>query len=236
MYESLLAWYDQYAEGIDESHRQMLDDMIAQIDAYKEALDGIKEFANSLFGDVASDVADAILSGTGNLEAEMDEILADINRKVVKAMIENRVIADVFNDDLQEDIIEALKNGDVALANQLFQGGMDRIEGILPDLRELAESVGAIDTGSSSSSTGNTALSSVSQESFDMYSGRVANIQTHVISIDKGVLSMATNSAMAVNLLTDISGDTAHLGGMRQSLQKMSSLLSEIQMKGVKIR
>ena len=72
----------------------------------------------------------------------MDEILADINRKVVKAMIENRVIADVFNDDLQEDIIEALKNGDVALANQLFQGGMDRIEGILPDLRELAESVG----------------------------------------------------------------------------------------------
>ena len=237
MYESLLAWYDQYAEGIDESHRQMLDDMIAQIDAYKEALDGIREFANSLFGNVASDVADAILSGTGNLEAEMDEILADINRKVVKAMIENRVIADVFNDKLQEDIIEALKNGDVALANQLFQGGMDRIEGILPDLRELAESVGAIDTGSSSSSsTQGTALSSVSQESFDMYSGRVANIQTHVISIDKGVLSMATNSAMAVNLLTDISGDTAHLGGMRQSLQKMSSLLSEIQMKGVKIR
>ena len=79
-------------------------------------------------------------------------------------------------------------------------------------------------------------MSSVSQESFDMYSGRVANIQTHVISIDKGVLSMATNSAMAVNLLTDISSDTAHLGGMRQSLQKMSSLLSEIQMKGVKIR
>ena len=237
MYESLLAWYDQYAEGIDESHRQMLDDMIAQIDAYKEALDGIKEFANSLFGSVASYVSDAILSGTGNLEAEMDEILADINRKVVKAMIENRVIADVFNDKLQEDIIEALKNGDVALANQLFQGGMDRIEGILPDLRELAESVGAIDTGSSSSSsTQGTALSSVSQESFDMYSGRVANIQTHVISIDKGVLSMATNSAMAVNLLTDISGDTAHLGGMRQSLQKMSSLLSEIQMKGVKIR
>ena len=236
MYESLLAWYDQYAEGIDESHRQMLDDMIAQIDAYKEALDGIREFANSLFGNVASDVADAVLSGTGNLEDEMDEILSDINRKVVKAMIENRVIADVFNDDLQEDIIEALKNGDVALANQLFQGGMDRIEGILPDLRELAESVGAIDTGSQSSSDRNTVMSGVTQESFDMYSGRVANIQTHVISIDKGVLSMATNSAMAVNLLTDISSDTAHLGGMRQSLQKMSSLLSEIQMKGVKIQ
>ena len=236
MYESLLAWYDQYAEGIDESHRQMLDDMIAQIDAYKEALDGIREFANSLFGNVASDVADAVLSGTGDLEAEMDEILTDINRKVVKAMIENRVIADVFNDDLQEDIIEALKNGDVALANQLFQGGMDRIEGILPDLRELAESVGAIDASSQSTSDRNTVMSGVTQESFDVFTGTLMNIQTHVISIDKGVLSMATNSAMAVNLLTDISGDTAHLGGMRQSLQKMSSLLSEIQMKGVKIR
>ena len=133
-------------------------------------------------------------------------------------------------------IIEALKNGDVALANQLFQGGMDRIEGILPDLRELAESVGAIDASSQSSSDRNTVMSGVTQESFDMYSGRVANIQTHVISIDKSILSIASDSSAAVSLLTDISGDTAHLGGMRQSLQKMSSLLSEIQMKGVKIR
>ena len=236
MYESLLAWYDQYSEGIDESHRQMLDDMIAQIDAYKEALDGIREFANSLFGSVASDVADAVLSGTGNLEAEMDEILADINRKVVKAMIENRVIADVFNDDLQEDIIEALKNGDVALANQLFQGGMDRIEGILPDLRELAESVGAIDTGSSSSSTGNTALSSVSQESFDMYSGRVANIQTHVIAIDKSITSMAANSAIAANMLTDISNSNE---GIYNLMRAVHHLLGDIEYeigKGIKIR
>ena len=234
--EDLRAWYEQYGEGLDEEHRIMVDNMLSDWDRYKEALDGIREFANSLFGNVASDVADAVLSGTGNLEAEMDEILADINRKVVKAMIENRVIADVFNDDLQEDIIEALKNGDVALANQLFQGGMDRIEGILPDLRELAESVGAIDASSQSSSDRNTVMSGVTQESFDVFTGTLMNIQTHTFSINKTVMGIATNSAMTVNLLTDISGDTAHLGGMRQSLQKMSSLLSEIQMKGVKIR
>ena len=234
--EKLRTWYEQYGEGLDEEHRIMVDRMINDWDAYQEALEGVKEFANSLFGSVASDVADAVLSGTGNLEAEMDEILTDINRKVVKAMIENRVIADVFNDKLQEDIIEALKNGDVALANQLFQGGMDRIEGILPDLRELAESVGAIDTGSSSSSTGNTALSSVSQESFDMYSGRVANIQTHVISIDKGVLSMAANSATMVNILSDISGDTARLEVISADIASMRTALSEIVMDGLKVR
>ena len=234
--EKLRTWYEQYGEGLDEEHRIMVDRMISDWDAYQEALEGVKEFADSLFGSVASDVADAVLSGTGNLEAEMDEILADINRKVVKAMIENRVIADVFNDKLQEDIIEALKNGDVALANQLFQGGMDRIEGILPDLRELAESVGAIDTGSSSSSTGNTALSSVSQESFDMYSGRVANIQTHVISIDKGVLSMAANSATMVNILSDISGDTARLEVISADIASMRTALSEIVMDGLRVR
>lgn len=234
--EALRSWYEQYGEGLDEEHRIMVDNMLSDWDRYQEALNGVKDFASSLFGDVASSVADAVLSGTGNLEAEMDEILADINRKVVKAMIENRVIADVFNDDLQEDIIEALKNGDVALANQLFQGGMDRIEGILPDLRELAESVGAIDTGSSSSSTGNTALSSVSQESFDMYSGRVANIQTHVISIDKGVLSMAANSATMVNILSDISGDTARLEVISADIASMRTALSEIVMDGLKVR
>ena len=234
--EKLRTWYEQYGEGLDEEHRIMVDRMISDWDAYQEALEGVKEFANSLFGSVASDVADAVLSGTGNLEAEMDEILADINRKVVKAMIENRVIADVFNDKLQEDIIEALKNGDVALANQLFQGGMDRIEGILPDLRELAESVGAVDTGGSSSSTEHTALSSVSQESFDMYSGRVANIQTHVISIDKGVLSMAANSATMVNILNDISGDTARLEVISADIASMRTALSEIVMDGLRVR
>lgn len=236
MYESLLAWYDQYAEGIDESHRQMLDDMIAQIDAYKEALDGIREFANSLFGDVASRVADAVLGGTLNLEAEMDDILFDVNQKIARAMLESMILTDIFNADLQNDIIDALRNGDVYLANNLFSQGMDELRNLLPEYKEFAESIGAVDASGSSSSTENTALSSVSQESFDMYSGRVANIQTHVIAIDRGVTSIVANSAMTVNLLTDISGDTAHLGGMRQSLQKMSSLLSEIQMKGVKIR
>lgn len=235
--EDLRAWYEQYGEGLDEEHRIMVDKMISDWDAYQEALEGVREFANSLFGNVASDVADAVLSGTGNLEAEMDEILADINRKVVKAMIENRVIADVFNDDLQEDIIEALKNGDVALANQLFQGGMDRIEGILPDLRELAESIGAIDTGSSSSSsTQGTALSSVSQESFDMYSGRVANIQTHVIAIDRGVSNMVANSAIAANMLTDISNSNE---GIYNLMRAVHHLLGDIEYeigKGIKIR
>ena len=234
--KDLVSWYEQYGEGLDEEHRIMVDKMINDWDAYQEALEGVREFASSLFGNVASDVADAVLSGTGNLEAEMDEILADINRKVVKAMIENRVIADVFNDDLQEDIIEALKNGDVALANQLFQGGMDWIEGILPDLRELAESVGAVDTGSSLSSTENTALSSVSQESFDMYSGRVANIQTHVISIDRGITSMVANSAIAANMLTDISNSNE---GIYNLMRAVHHLLGDIEYeigKGIKIR
>ena len=236
MYDSLLAWYDQYSEGIDESHRQMLDDMIAQIDAYKEALDGIREFANSLFGNVASDVADAVLSGTGELEAEMDDILFNIKQKLTKAMLESMILTDVFNEDLQKEIIEALKSGDVALANQLFEQGMDELRDLLPEYKEFAESIGAVDASGSSSSTENTALSSVSQESFDMYSGRVANIQTHVISIDRGVMSMVTNSAMAVSLLTDISGDTSRLQFIQKAVEKTQTYISEIVLKGIKVK
>ena len=236
MYDSLLAWYDQYSEGIDESHRQMLDDMIAQIDAYKEALDGIREFANSLFGNVASDVADAVLSGTGELEAEMDDILFNIKQKLAKAMLESMILTDVFNEDLQKEIIEALKSGDVALANQLFEQGMDELRDLLPEYKEFAESIGAVDASGSSSSTENTALSSVSQESFDMYSGRVANIQAHVISIDRGVMSMVTNSAMAVSLLTDISGDTSRLQFIQKAVEKTQTYISEIVLKGIKVK
>lgn len=236
--KDLVSWYEQYGEGLDEEHRIMVDKMISDWDAYQEALEGVREFANSLFGNVASDVADAVLSGTGNLEAELDNILSDVNKKVAKAMIENTIMTKVFNDELSEQIVDALANGDVALANQLFGKGMDAIYDLAPELRAFAESAGVLgdDLESSSSSTQGTALSSVSQESFDMYSGRVANIQTHVISIDKGVLSMAANSATMVNILNDISGDTARLEVISADIASMRTALSEIVMDGLRVR
>ena len=236
VYNDFLEWYDSYSEGISDDTKVFIDNLIAQIDAYKEALDGIKEFASSLFGDVASDIADAILSGTGNLEAEMDDILFNIKQKVTKAMLENMILTDIFNEDLQNAIIDALKNGDVYLANNLFSQGMDELRNLLPEYKEFAESIGAVDASGSSSSTENTALSSVSQESFDMYSGRVANIQTHVIAIDRGVTSIVANSAMTVNLLTDISNDTARLLSIQKAVESTQSYISEIVLKGIKIR
>ena len=236
--KALRAWYEQYGEGLDEEHRIMVDKMISDWDAYQEALEGVREFANSLFGNVASDVADAVLSGTGNLEDELDNILSDVNKRVAKAMIENTIMTKVFNDELSNQIVDALANGDVALANQLFGKGMDAIYDLAPELRAFAESAGVFgdDLESSSSSTHGTALSSVSQESFDMYSGRVANIQTHVISIDKGVLSMTANSAAIVNILNDISGDTARLEVISTDIASMRTALSEIVMDGLKVR
>ena len=236
VYNDFLEWYDSYSEGISDDTKVFIDNLIAQVDAYKEALDGIKEFASSLFGDVASDIADAILSGTGNLEAEMDDILFNIKQKVTKAMLENMILTDIFNEDLQNAIIDALKNGDVYLANNLFSQGMDELRNLLPEYKEFAESIGAVDASGSSSSTENTALSSVSQESFDMYSGRVANIQTHVIAIDRGVTSIVANSAMTVNLLTDISNDTARLLSIQKAVESTQSYISEIVLKGIKIR
>lgn len=236
--EELRAWYEQYGEGLDEEHRIMVDKMISDWDAYQEALEGVREFASSLFGNVASDVADAVLSGTGNLEDELDNILSDVNKRVAKAMIENTIMTKVFNDELSNQIVDALANGDVALANQLFGKGMDAIYDLAPELRAFAESAGVFgdDLESSSSSTHGTALSSVSQESFDMYSGRVANIQTHVIAIDKNVLSMTANSAAIVNILNDISGDTARLEVISTDIASMRTALSEIVMDGLKVR
>ena len=238
LYSQQKASYIQQSGGTvtDEQFDQMAIQSYGSVDAYKEALDGIKEFASSLFGDVASDIADAILSGTGNLEAEMDDILFNIKQKVTKAMLENMILTDIFNEDLQNAIIDALKNGDVYLANNLFSQGMDELRNLLPEYKEFAESIGAVDASGSSSSTENTALSSVSQESFDMYSGRVANIQTHVIAIDRGVTSIVANSAMTVNLLTDISNDTARLLSIQKAVESTQSYISEIVLKGIKIR
>lgn len=232
--EELRAWYEQYGEGMNEQHRIMVDNMLSDWDRYQEALEGIRDFAQGLFGDVASDVADAVLSGSGNLEAEMDEILSDINKKVAKAMIENAIMTEVFNEELSEQIVQALANGDVALANQLFGQGMDAIREMIPELNEFAANAGVLGS-ESKSTTDNTVMSGVTQESFDMNSGRVANIQTHVISIDKSILSIASDSSAAVSLLTDISSDTSRLHAIERAVSKSMSLISEILLKGIKV-
>lgn len=236
MMEDLRDWYEQYGEGIEESQRIVIDNLISEWDRYQEALEGVRDFAKDIFGDVSSSVADLILSGTDNMEAEIDDILFSIRQKLVRSMIENAILTQALGDDLQQQIIDALAAGDIALANQLFNDGMSKVEEIIPDLIEFAENMGAVDHSSTSSSTENTVLSSVTQESFDVYSGRVANIQTHVISIDKVLSSMSSDTAMTVNLLTDISSDTSRLQNIEKTVVKIYSSVSDAFMKGIKVK
>lgn len=235
--EELRAWYEQYGEGMDEQHRIMVDNMLSDWDRYQEALEGIRDFAQGLFGDVASDVADAILSGTDNLEEDMDDILLNVKQKVAKAMLENLILTDVFNDELQQQIIDAISSGDISLANQLFEQGMDDLRELLPEYQKFAESVGAIDsTNTSSFDNNNTVMSGVSQESFDVFTGTLMNMQTHTFSINKNVMSIASNSDTIVRVLTDISGDTSLLRLISSNISSLKTYVSDIISKGVKVK
>lgn len=233
--EELRAWYEQYGEGMDEQHRIMVDNMLNDWDRYQEALEGIRDFAQSLFGDIVSDVADAVLSGSGNLEAEMDEILSDINRKVAKAMIENAIMTEVFNDELSDQIVQALINGDVALANQLFGQGMDELKEIIPELNEFASNAG-ISGSDTQSSIDNTVMSGVTQDSFDIFTGTLMNMQTHTFIISKNTVSIAANSEMTVSLLSDISSNTYLLRNMSTDMSSVKRMISDIGNRGLKMR
>lgn len=235
--EELRNWYEEYGDSLDEEHRIMVDNMLSDWDRYQEALDGVKNFAQSLFGDISSDIADAILSGSGDLESQMDDILNDINKKVAKAMIENAIMTQVFNEELQSQIVEALSNGDVNLANKLFSDGMDKIVKILPSLKEFASNVEILgDESDDVSSKGNTVMSGVTQQSFDEFSGTLTNIQTHTFSLNKNVMSIETNSFNAVRLLTDISGDTERLHSIEKIIENVRAYISEIVSKGIKVK
>lgn len=235
--EDLREWYESYGEGLGESHRIMVEGLINDWDAYKEALEGIKDFSTQLFGDVASDVADAILSGTDNLEEDMDDILLNVKQKVAKAMLENLILTDVFNDELQQKIIDAISSGDISLANQLFEQGMDDLRELLPEYQKFAESVGAIDsTNTSSFDSNNTVMSGVSQESFDVFTGTLMNMQTHTFSINKNVMSIASNSDTITRVLTDISGDTNLLRSISSNISSLKTSVLDIISKGIKVK
>ena len=249
MVEELQAMYDANAEGMQQADKQLIESLIQDGQILQDAMDGIAEYAKSLFGDVSSSVADSMITAfeeTGDAaNATFDEISQNIARNFAKNAIMDILSREIFTPEAEETLSKLIAT-DSEGALEYFDSLMGKLQEVAP---EIAESLNGIygkyansaetdetDHDRTSSAKG---IAQASQDSVDELNGRATVIQSHTFSISNDMKTLVNTSAMMLDRLAGIESNTAHLEMIDNNIaslnKEMGNLRSDLTMRGIKL-
>lgn len=200
--EALQAILDTY-EDLSEEDRRWMEEAIAYSDEYKEAMENIASYLDDLFGGVAEDIADKMLTAfieTGNAAVDLGDVVSNVGKKMAKDLIKSLIISNYFEnmeDDFKKRISENGMNADTSSyiigkfneAIQAIDGDMTYWNNVLTSLSGLWSNV------EESSAAVGTSISSASQESIDMMTGHLNAMRYQQVrianAVDNILLSLA---------------------------------------------
>jgi hypothetical protein len=143
--KELQAWYDAYESGLDDTEKQILQDLIAGGTAYEEAMQVMTDHIDQLWGDLASSIAENMIDAflvPGDAAANLGELVDDVAKNMAKSMIESLLVEDIFNKDLQTRLLDLLKVGDQRGANALIQDAIASAGELAPIIEGIITSLG----------------------------------------------------------------------------------------------
>lgn len=249
MVEELQAWYEANADGIQGAGKQLIESLIQDGQILQDAMDGIAEYAKSLFGDVSSSVADSMITAfeeTGDVaNATFDEISQNIARNFAKNAIMDILSREIFTPEAEETMSKLIAT-DSEGALEYFDSLMGKLQEVAP---EIAESLNGIygkyansaETDETDHDRTSSAKGSVqaSQDSVDELKGRATVIQSHTFSISNDMKTLVNTSAMMLDRLAGIESNTAHLEMIDNNIaslnKEMGNLRSDLTMRGIKL-
>lgn len=223
----------------------------------EEAAALINDIVEEIVGGSATDIAsqlgdaffDAFEAGEDAAKAwgdTVNDIVGDIMRRMlVQKFVEERVGA-IFNKYKNVWFPDGKFAGTDAILGSMA-GLTDDLNGVgeafsviwdsLPDeIKNLIGGNGADEASREASSKG---ITSVSQDSFEEYLGRVTAIQGHTFSIAESSKTLVAQSAQILQVLSGIRDDTRYLSRlevMEGDIRAMRSAISDIDLKGIKLR
>ena len=245
----LQEWYNAYGEGMTDENKQIVESLIQDGQILQDAMDGIAEYAKSLFGDVSSSVADSMITAfeeTGDAaNATFDEISQNIARNFAKNAIMDILSREIFTPEAEETMSKLIAT-DSEGALEYFDSLMGKLQEVAP---EIAESLNGIygkyansaetdetDHDRTSSAKG---IAQASQDSVDELNGRATVIQSHTFSISNDMKTLVNTSAMMLDRLAGIESNTAHLEMIDNNIaslnKEMGNLRSDLTMRGIKL-
>lgn len=141
-FEELQAYYDAYGEGLSNTEKETVTRLLTEWQRYEDAVTASAEYMSSLFGDVASSMADSFIESfkqSGEAALEYGDIMDNVATNIAKSLIENVLLQNVFTDEIQKSAAEALASGDASGAMAIVESAMDSARDLAPYLQEFLE-------------------------------------------------------------------------------------------------
>lgn len=242
-YERLEADYNAYKDGISESDRQLIDELIANGKQYEAAMEEATSYISGLFGDLSGNIADAMIDAfqkTGDAAIDAGDVISDVAKNFAKSWIENKLLEDIFNEKAQDRMFDLMEKGDTEGALDYLSGLIGEANALAPQITEYLRGLDGLATEIEEPEQERTStakgIAQASQDSVDENNARLTTIQGHTYSISADMKVLVSASAMMLDRLAAIETNTARLENIESGIAQMRSDISYMNTKGLFLR
>ena len=239
---------------ITDEQRKQLELLIQQKEAYDEASKAVDNTISNLFGSLSSDITDiiwdSVVNGGEDAWERFGELGADTITKLGKQLIQEMVISE-YLEQFRGQMREAYGLGDAASTQAALRDVVQSIFGGMPAMfdagsavaeewnawaREHGFDLSGTDADDSGRRSVAKAVTSVSQESWDVVDGKITNMMMRLTDIGDTFGAVRDVQLRMLEQVTVIAGHTENLDRMRSDMTAMRSELEDIRTKGIKMQ
>lgn len=250
-YEKIINMYNAYtsmANPTEEMQEQIkyLEELKTK---WEEAKNVVSSFIHELTGDVTANLADQMLENfinTGSAIVDMSDYMEQFQKSTAKAIIQSKLLGQVFTDEAQDEIASMLANGNVTGAIDKYNSLLEQANALAPDIEEYLKGIGADKWTSSDRSAASTGFAAMSQDSANELNGRFTAVQNNTYELNETTKAIKDQNTQMLSIsgqiLLEVQGihsDTTDINGkvsgLEENVKGMKKSIDYIMTEGVKV-
>ena len=237
---------------LSDTQRQEIENIIKLKEAYDEAIEAVDDTISGIFGSLGSDITDiiwdSVVNGGEDAWSRFKEVGSDAVTAIGKQLIQEMVVSE-YLEQFRQQMRVAYALGNAADTQASLRDIVGQIFDGMGVMLEAGSSVAqeyknwALEHGfdlSETSEQGRTAvakaMTSVSQESWDVVDGKITNMMMRLLDIDDRFGAVQDVQLRMLERVTVISEHTANLDRMRQDMNALRSDIEDIRTRGIKMQ
>ena len=236
---------------ITEEQRKQIQNLIDIKEQYDDALKAVDDTIDGLFGSLGSDITDiiwdSVVNGGGNAWERFRALGGDAVTKIGKQLLQEMVISE-YLEQFRQQMRDAYALGSAAdtqaslrnIVGQIFDGMGAMLEAgsvVAQEYQDWATEHGfdLAETTEKGRTAAAKAMTSVSQESWDVVDGKITNMMMRLLDIDDRFSVVQDVHLRMLERVTEISGHTSRLEHLDNNIAALRSEIEDIRTRGVKI-
>lgn len=217
-------------ENLDAEQRAWIEHAIGDSEAYAKAMEQIDQVAESILGDVVSNVTDKIVDSwweAGRAALDYADILEDVAKSYAKLIVRDMLLDAAFDEQRQDAFKKALTSGDARKAMAIVEEAMQSAQDMLPAVEsalQAFEPYRNMGGGDESNSVGN-GIKNITEDTANLLASYINAIRADVSYMRglqerslEGVAALSGNIPTLNDYLAQCAANTYDVAQSNQSI------------------